>query len=144
MVPPFAALLALQAHGGKAHASKALQQAGDHDEAAAAASGGNDSFSGGSSDGGSSDGSVGADASGSGSEGDRSLLSDGQLRQAHVSKEEAWRREFVDPYQQIVSEVLDSMLLVRPGRWGDGQWAGLVALNLTLLDIDLAAGTGIH
>ncbi|PRW33128.1 CCA-adding enzyme-like [Chlorella sorokiniana] len=114
-----------QAHQGRAHAAKAEQQAAEGDAATTAASastgamqlgGGMDEGSSGGSeaeDGSASNGGSGSTGGSSGSdgEGDTGLLPDGQSRQQPESHEEAWRREFVDPYQQIVWEVLDSMLL---------------------------------
>lgn len=126
----------LQAYGGKARPTDASEEAGHEGIAAADSSAGHGEGDeqggslgegmssslageeGGASDGSSSDGnSSSAVREGSGSHGSGgksgALVEEQQQRQAlHASKEEAWRREFVDPYQQIVSEVLDSMLLV--------------------------------
>lgn len=130
----------LQAYGGKARPTDASEQAGPEGIAAADSSAGHGegdeqggswgegmssslageegSASDGSSSGGNSSSGARATTGSHGRDGKSGALVEEQQRQAlHASKEEAWRREFVDPYQQIVSEVLDSMLLVSGACW---------------------------
>lgn len=105
-------LPATQTHGGKAHATNAASAGPGGPDADVVGEGSpGDSAAGGSS--GSDSG--GASGIGTDSEGDSDVVLGGRRRRRrNMSKEEAWRHEFVDPYQRIVWEVLDSMLLVRP------------------------------
>ena len=124
----------LQAFRAKARAANDSGQAAEADAAAAAVSAGDGYERAGSlgegrsssvageegsaSDGGSSSSGEGSGeatgSNGSDSEGSSGGSPvEGQRHQARGATEDAWRREFVEPYQQIVWEVLDSMLLVR-------------------------------
>lgn len=125
-----------QAHRGKAHAPNTASAGPGGPDADVAGEGSpGDSAAEGSS--GSDSG--GASGIGTDSEGDSDVVLGGQRRRRrNVSKEEAWRHEFVDPYQRIVWEVLDSMLLVRPRSLWTCQRVGAAD------GLDLAAASGLR